>query len=290
MPVTDNNSLKLPLFHFKNLQDQPRLVHAISTRKAPGAPLLPEVQPSLPDDYRLSGWLKYNRREDIYGRRSELLAALGLDYKKVQPNLVGLQQRHTANVVIVGDEAYGAELNFEKPLPECDGVLTDRPGIPLMTTHADCPPVLLYDPVRRVIGSVHSGWRGTVGKIGLEAVRLMTERYGSRPEDILAGVGPSIGPCCYQVGEPVLSEVDRAFGSESAAELLTLQPDDSYHFDLWQAIHWTLLEAGLREENIEQSSLCTRCHNNRFFSYRATPPDQRHNYGQFVAVIMLNED
>jgi copper oxidase (laccase) domain-containing protein len=85
----------------------------------------------------------------------------------------------------------------------------------------------------------------------------------------------------------VLSEVARVFGSESAAQLLTLQPDDSYHFDLWQAIHWTLREAGLPEENIEHSELCTRCHNDRFFSYRATPLDQRHNYGQFVAVIML---
>jgi copper oxidase (laccase) domain-containing protein len=115
----------------------------------------------------------------------------------------------------------------------------------------------------------------------------MVEGYGSDPSTILAGIGPSIGPCCYQVGEPVLSEVSRAFGPERATELLIPQPDGSYHFDLWQAIYNTLLEAGLDPANIEQSQVCTLCENETFFSYRATPPDQRHNYGQFTAVIVL---
>ncbi len=289
MSVTNNNLLELPIFQFKSLNGYPGFSHAISTRQVPGKPLLPAVQPAAPNDYRLAGWSKYNRREDIYGRRSELLTALGLDHHRIQPNLVGLQQKHTAKVVAVGEEAYGAELNWEKPLPDCDGALTDLPGIPLMTIHADCPPVLLFDPVRRVAGTIHSGWRGTVGKISGEAIRLMTDRYGSRPADIIAGVGPSIGPCCYQVGEPVLSEVATAFGAARATELLPKQSDGSHHFDLWQAISLTLHEVGLSASNIEQSGLCTRCHNDQFFSYRATPPDQRHNYGQFVAVVVIEE-
>lgn len=287
MPVTADNLLELPLFQFHLLQNQPGLVHAVSTRLAPSRPLFHEVQPDRPDDYRLAGRAAFHRREVIYRRRSELLHALGLDHTAVQPNLVGVRQIHSANVLPVGEEAYGAHRNWDNPLPDADGLVTDRPGIPLMTIHADCPAILLYDPVRRVTGALHSGWRGTVGKIGLAAVQLMSRQYGSRPQDILAGVGPSIGPCCYQIGEPVLSQVEAAFGPSLAAELLPLQPDGSRHFDLWQAIYLTLREAGLQPQNIEQGELCTLCHNDRFFSYRATPPAERENYGQFVAVIAL---
>ncbi|HEX2915254.1 MAG TPA: peptidoglycan editing factor PgeF [Chloroflexia bacterium] len=287
MAVNSDNSLALPLFQFETLRKHHGLVHAVATRLAPANPLLPHVQPARQDDYRTAGKGSYNPREIIHGRRSEMLAALGVDYKVVQPNLVGVQQKHTANVAVIGDEAYGAELNWDKPIPDADGLVTNRPNIPLMTIHADCPAILLYDPVRHATGALHSGWRGTVAKIAFEGVRQMVEQFGSDPADILAGVGPSIGPCCYQVGEPVLSEVERAFGPAKARELLPVQADGSHHFDLWQAIHLTLLEAGLRPEHIEQSNVCTRCHNDRFFSYRCTPPEERHNYGQFTALVML---
>lgn len=287
MPISYDNPLELPIFQFENLKNVPGLAHAVSTRLAPGQPLLPQVQPNTPNDYRLAGRAAFIQKETIFGRRSEFLAALGLDYTRVQPNLVGMRQLHTANVRSVGPEVYGANLNWDNPLPDCDGVLTNQIGVPLMTIHADCPAILLYDPVRRVAGTLHSGWRGTVGKIGLVAVRQMIENYGCDPKNLLAGIGPSIGPCCYQVAEPVLSEVRRAFGPKTAAELLVPKPDGSYHFDLWQAIYTTLLEAGLDPANIEQSQLCTLCENETFFSYRATPPDQRHNYGQFTAVVVL---
>lgn len=287
MPLTTNNSLKLPLFQFSKLLKYPEIAHGVATRRGPASPLFLEAQPDLPDDYRTAGRGAYNKREVIYRRRSELLAALGLDHERVQPNLTAPQQRHTHNVAVVGQEAYGAQLNWDKPLENYDGVITNLPGIPLLTIHADCPPILFYDPEQRVIGAVHSGWRGTVAKISLETVRLMREQYRSRPENIVAGIGPSIGPCCYQVGEPVLSEVANAFGEATAKELLHPQTDGSYHFDLWQAIYITLLEAGLKPQNIEQGGTCTRCQPDHFFSYRATPIEERHNYGQFVALICL---
>ena len=286
MGVNRANSLGLPIFQFESLRRQSAIAHAISTRLAPARPLLAQAQPAAPDDYRLAGKGAFNRREVIYDRRTELLTAIGLDAAEVQPNLVGVYQKHSANVRAVGPEAYGAHLNWDKPLPDADGIVTDQPGVPLMTIHADCPPILLYDPLRRVVGAVHSGWRGTVARIGLNAVRLMVERYGCQPETILAGIGPGIGPCCYQVGEPVLSEVGRAFPGV-ATELLSHQADGSYHFDLWQAINLTLREAGLQPDHIENSGLCTLCQRTTFFSYRATPTDQRENYGQFVAVIAL---
>ncbi len=289
MPVNSANPLELPVFQFSKLLEYSEIAHAVATRRAPGKPLFVEAQPEAPDDYRTAGRGAYNKREVIYRRRSELLAALGLDYERLQPNLAAPLQRHTANVTVVGDEAYGAHLNWDNPLDDCDGVVTDRPGVPLMTIHADCTPVLFYDPVRRVVGVAHSGWRGTVGKISLEMVRTMQTQYGSHPQDIIAGIGPAIGPCCYQVAEPVLSAVAEAFGPDAAAELLPVQTDGSCHFDLWQAIHITLLEAGLNPRHIESSATCTRCHPANFFSYRATPIEERHNYGQFVALICLRE-
>lgn len=287
MPIIVDNPLKLPLFQFKILQNQPGLAHAIATRHAPNAPLFPEAQPEQPNDYRTAGYARYHQKETIAARRSELLAALGLDYAKMQPNLVGVRQQHSGIVLPIGREAYGAELNWLNPVGDADGIITDQPEIPLMTIHADCPAILLYDPVNRVAGTLHSGWRGTVAQIGREGVRQMVEKYGSRPQDILAGVGPSIGACCYQVGEPVLSEVKAAFGVEAAAELLLQQPDGSYHLDLGQAIYRTLREAGLAAANIELGGICTLCQNQDFFSYRATPPEERHDYGQFVAVVVL---
>lgn len=289
MSVNNLNSLELPLFQFKALQEQTGLAHAIATRHAPTRPMLPRVQPAQPNDYRTAGMARYHQREVIAGRRSEMLTALGLDYEQVQPNLVGVRQVHSAKVVAVGEEAYGAELNWFNPLGDADGLITNLPGIPLMTIHADCPPIILYDPVCHAVGALHSGWRGTVGKIAAVGVQLMTERYGSRPVDILAGIGPSIGPCCYQVGEPVLSQAAAAFGSSIASKLLALQGDGSHHFDLWGAIHLTLRQAGLAAEHIEQSRVCTLCHNDRFFSYRATPLEQRHDYGQFTSLVVLRD-
>jgi len=287
MPLYSNNPLELPLFQFSKLLAYSEVAQAVATRRGPGKPLFETAQPAVPDDYRTAGRGAHNKYEVIYQRRSELLAAIGLDYTQVQSSLTAPWQHHTANVLVVGDEAYGAQLNWDKPIDNCDGLVTNRPDLPLMTIHADCLPVLFYDPANRVIGVAHSGWRGTVGKISREVIRLMQAKYGSHPADIIAGIGPGIGPCCYQVGEPVLSEVATVFGLETARELLPGQPDGSIHFDLWQAIYLTLLEAGLSPSNIEQSQTCTRCHISHFFSYRATPAEERHNYGQFVALICL---
>jgi YfiH family protein len=287
MPLYSNNPLELPLFQFSKLLAYPEVAHTIATRQRPGKPLFQEAQPEIPDDYRTAGKGGHIKQEVIYRRRSELLAALGLDYEQVQPNLTSPLQRHTNRVAVVGEEAYGAHQNWDKSLDNYDAVVTNLPGVPLLTLHADCAPVLFYDPVKKVVGAVHSGWRGTVGKISREVVRTMQQHYGSSPEDLVAGIGPCIGPCCYQVGEPVLSAVAEAFGAEVAQELLPLQADGSHHFDLWQAIYLTLLEAGLMPQNIEHGLTCTRCNQPFFFSYRATPVEERHNYGQFVALICL---
>ena len=160
-----------------------------------------------------------------------------------------------------------------------------------MTIHADCPPLVLFDPVQKVAATVHSGWRGTVGKIGLAVVATMTQKYSCQPTDILAGIGPSIGPCCYAVGEPVLSQVGEAFGKSAAYDEnpLLQNRDGSWYFDLWAANRLLLLEAGLLPSHIEVSQFCTRCHADLFFSYRAIGEAQRNaeGYGLFGSIVAL---
>ncbi len=287
MPITAENPLKMSLFKFELLKGYPKLIHGISTRHAPQNPLWPEVQPESPNEYKIGGANLGLADEVILKRRAELLAACGGDWEKHFTSLTSGYQVHSANVAAIGPEAYGAGLTWRNSIPETDGLVTDLSGLPLLTGHADCPPILFYDPLQKVIGAAHSGWRGTVSKIGGAMVRVMVEKYGCQPANILAGIGPSIGACCYTFGGPGIAEIEQAFGQDMAEELLPLQPDGSHTFDLWTAIRYTLLEAGLKPENIESSELCSQCYQDTFFSYRATSPEMRGRQGNYAALIML---
>ena len=150
-------------------------------------------------------------------------------------------------------------------IPATDALITDTPGIALMLRFADCLPVLFYDPVRRAIGLAHAGWRGAIKGIAARTVVAMMEAYGSRPADIVAGLGPCIGPCCYQVGADVIASVKAGFNHWRG--LLQSQGDGSVHFDLWEANRRQLTEMGVEE--IEVIQICTACRTDEFFSHRA---------------------
>jgi len=301
MAIYSDNLVGLALFQFELLRNQTGLVHGISTRHAPRFPLFPHLESSETNEWEVSGGGKRPMLLNnpiryatlIRQRRLEFLAALGLDAPTVILSLTAGQQRHTANVACIGPTAYGAELNWRRSLPDIDAVVTDLPNLPLMTIHADCPPLILFDPVQKVAATVHSGWRGTVGKIGLVAVETMMQKYGCLPANILAGIGPSIGPCCYQVGEPVLTQVCEAFGESAAygTNPLLQNREGSWYFDLWAANCLLLLEAGLLPTHIENSQLCTFCHADLFFSYRAIGEAQRHanGYGLFGSIVALTQ-
>jgi YfiH family protein len=129
-------------------------------------------------------------------------------------------------------------------------------------------PILLYDQRRHAIGLAHAGWRGTVGQIAAETVRTMTEAYGTEPADIVAGIGPSIGPCCYEVGGEVIDTwLEAAVPGKKRA---VINHGTGYHFDLWAANRLVLVQAGVPDRQIEYSAHCVRCEHERFFSYRAT--------------------
>ena len=173
-------------------------------------------------------------------------------------------------------------LEQESPV-KADIILTDNPEVSLFMRFADCVPILLYDPVKRVIGLAHAGWRGTVDKVGQVAVEAMQARYGSQPGDILAGIGPSIGPERYEIGPEVVEQVRTSFGDH--ANRLLPRYNQSHHFDLWAANRLVLETAGVRTEQIEVAEICTATHKEDWFSHRA----DEGKTGRFGALLALEE-
>ncbi len=168
-----------------------------------------------------------------------------------------------------------------------DGLITNQPGTVLSMNFADCTPIFLYDPRRHAIGLGHAGWRGTVVDLPGAMVRAMTEHFGSDPADLVAAVGPCIGPCCYEVGEVVISAVESAF---DRPETLLRLPDaghkrahdnDHRFFDLPEANRRNLQNAGVK--TVEMSGHCTACRTDLFFSHRA----EKGKTGRFGTVFAL---
>ncbi len=168
------------------------------------------------------------------------------------------------------------------PLPprKADIALTDRPEVTLVMRFADCVPVLLYDPRRQALALAHAGWRGTVLGTAAAAVQAMTQAFGSRPADLLAAIGPSIGPDHYEVGPEVVAAVEGAF--PDAARFLP-RFGQRRHFDLWAANRWHLLQAGVPAAHIEVAEICTACHVDDWYSHRA----ERGRTGRFGVLLAL---
>jgi len=165
------------------------------------------------------------------------------------------------------------------PHQKADVILTDNPGVTILMRFADCVPILYYDPIHRVVGLAHAGWQGTVRLVAEAAVKAMHNVYGSRPEDILTAIGPSIDMHHYEVGEDVIQKVQDTFGSD-ASSLLPVH-DGAVKFDLWAANQLVLEKSGVR--NIELTNLCTACHTTDWFSHRG----EKGITGRFGVVISL---
>lgn len=217
--------------------------------------------------------------ELIRQNRLSLAKAVGFEAER----LVTAHQVHSARVsVVTASDAGRGALDKESRLPDTDALVTAEAGVCLMVLSADCVPVLLYDPVRRVVAAVHAGWRGTVARIVVEAVEVMKERFGSCSENVLAGIGPSIGKCCFEVDEEVAVRFRYLLPDEDV--VFSGKAPGKFQVDLWEANREELLGAGLKPEHIEVAGMCTGCHPGRFFSYRRDGKAA----GRFGAGIVLN--
>lgn len=249
----------IPFYIFPSLSGFSELVHAVSTRRG-GVSQPPFAALNLT-------WASGDDAQAVEENHRRLCAALGVAREAV----VSSRQVHSAEVRRVGAAHRG------RFIPACDGLITDEHGVPLLLRFADCVPLLLHDPRRKAIGLAHAGWRGTVAGMAQATVRAMTEAFGTRPDDLVAALGPAIGPCCYEIGPEVVAEVEATFGPDNG--LLKANPkskaqsskpqesDGTLYFDLWAANAHQLRAAGV--ERIEIAGLCTACHRDEFFSYRA---------------------
>lgn len=264
MPYQEIDSLRYFTF---DILAAPGILHAAITRRGGASP-----QPW--DSLNLGGTVGDDPQRVAENRRRVLQ---GLDL--ALDSVYDVYQVHGKEVVCTR-----VPRPPETPHIKADAILTNQPGVTLLMRFADCVPVFLYDPRRKVVGLAHAGWQGTVRRTAAYAVQAMQTQYGSRAADILAGIGPSICPEHYPVGLEVVKQVEDTFGVDSDNLLHYDYVDGqnfSVKFDLWSANRLVLEQAGVKQ--IEVSGVCTACHLQDWYSHRG----ERGRTGRFGAVIAL---
>lgn len=257
--------ITFPIFEKYNV------VHGFSTRKG-----------GVSEGCFSSMNLSFSRGDDrdCVMKNHEIFAeTIGYDVKSV----VTTDQKHGNHIRIVTKADCGKGIFSERDYENIDGLVTNEQGVTLSTYYADCIPTFYYDPVKNVVGTSHSGWRGTVARIGKETVEAMVREYGSKPEDILAVVGPGICRDCYEVSEDVALQFIDEFGVDNKARFMDEKPNAKYMLDLKEACKLTLLEAGILPEHLEVVKLCTCCNPDLLYSHRKMG-DKRGNLAGFIAL------
>ncbi|MCI8661758.1 MAG: peptidoglycan editing factor PgeF [Hungatella sp.] len=217
--------------------------------------------------------------EHVMENYRRMARALGVD----ETRMVLSWQTHTTNVRKVTEEDAGKGIVKERDYGQVDGLITDVPGITLVTFYADCVPLYFVDPVHKAIGLSHSGWRGTVRRMGQVTLSAMKEHYGTQPEDVLCCIGPSICQDCFEVGEEVILEFQKEFDKSHWTELFYKKDNGKYQLDLWKANEIILGEAGVRKEHIQVTDICTHCNPEYLFSHR-TCGNERGNLAAFLSL------
>lgn len=248
------------VIEYRRLNDFPWLLNAFSTREggiSTGQYATMNLSSTVGD-----GIENVRRNFELFGE------AIGVSPK----DMVAAHQTHTNVVLKVGTERKGMGITKVRDFHDVDGLVTNVPGLCLVASFADCVPLYFVDPVNHAIGLSHSGWRGTVAKIGAKTIELMQREFGSRLSDIICCIGPCIGKECYEVSSDVVESFYEAYGSEKCKRFCEPRPEKEGKFllDLPQANFEQLVEIGLKPENIALPDLCTACNSDILFSHRAT--------------------
>lgn len=254
----------IPFFQFDSFGQHGRIQHAIFTRQGGLSPApfhSLNLSLSVPDE-KTRVYANRARAYDLFDRDTDTV---------VHAHLV-----HGNKVARTSSASNGTWVS------QVDGLITNEQGCALTMNYADCAPIFLYDPTNEAIGLGHAGWQGAVADLPGAMVRAMQHHFGSDPVQIVAGIGPCIGPCCYEVDEPLIGRVHEAFAKP---DKLFVQQTNGLrpHFDLPQANAVNLFRAGVRQ--IELSGLCTACRTDLFFSHR----QERGNTGRFGTIFILNQ-
>lgn len=260
----------VPLLHFKKLDETGLVKHCFTTREGGASK----------DIYSTMN-LSFTRGDDeksVMENYCRIAAVMKEDITA----FVCSDQTHTTNVIRVGKAERGIGITKEKPYTDVDGLVTNESGVVLSTFYADCVPLFFVDTKNKAIGLSHSGWRGTVGRMGHKTLVKMKEEYGTSPEDVVAAIGPSICQSCYEVSEDVAYKFIEEFeGFEK--EILIDKGNGKYQLDLWKANEIVLLQSGILKENLAVTNICTCCNSKLLFSHRASA-GKRGNLGAFMCL------
>ena len=260
--------LTLPILENTNI-----LKHSFSTR-------IGGVSEGIYDSMNLS-FAREDKPENVRENFERMANAIQVKPK----DMVFSNQTHSTNVKLVQRKDCGNGIDIPNKFDDVDGMITNEEGVCLVTFYADCVPVFFVDPVQKAIGLTHSGWRGTVGKIGERTIQAMCENFDSKPKDIIAAIGPSICQDCYEVSENVIEEFREVFSKSDCEELFISKENGKYQLNLWQANKIILQSAGIQKENLAISNLCTCCNEKILFSHRASHGKR----GNLAAFLALNE-
>lgn len=271
MKLHTEKRTNLSWFKFINLSKYNSLVHFVSTRSG-GLSCAPYNSLNL-------GFKVNDDLSAVIQNRIALADAVGINAK----NFVIPSQCHSSNILIATQQHKGRGF-YEKDdaIIDTDAIVTAEKELCLLVFSADCVPILLFDPVNAIIAAAHAGWKGTVNQIVSKVIETMTTNFKTNPADVVAGVGPSIGPCCYNIGEEVITIVKEKYGANTTL-LQRNTKNNKLYFNLWEANVTNLIQSGVQEKNIEVSALCTSCRSDLFFSHR----NSGGLTGRFGAGIML---
>lgn len=269
--MIEKNVNSLSLWFFQNLLKYREICHFVSARNGGFS--------SPPYDSLNLGFHVGDNPEIVLKNREQLTLALGIPLN----NFTIAKQIHGCNVKIVTEDLQGSgAFNYDTAINLTDAMVTSIPSICLMVLQADCVPILFFDVTQKAIGVAHAGWRGTVRMVAQNTVKVLQETFNCSPKDILVGIGPSIGPCCYEIGPETIAQVENAFRNEKGY-INNKTPNGKGYFNLWETNKVQLVQMGIPERNIEIAQICTCCNHPQFFSYRY----QNTETGRFGAGIML---
>ena len=252
-----NNAEGVPYLTYNSLSEIKFITHAFSTRLG-----------GVSEGEFTSMNMAFNRGDDV-DRVTEnyrrFCKSAGFEFD----SLVASAQDHHTFVRAVTSKDKGIGIYKPRDMQSVDALITNEPGVTLVTYYADCTPLFFVDTKNRAIGLAHAGWRGTVGRIGEKVVGKMTELYGTDPKDVKCAVGPAISVCCYEVDDPCAAQF-LALGDLDASKFVFPKGGGKYMLDLLEANRQILAAAGVPQENITLSDLCTCCNSDLLWSHRAT--------------------
>ena len=252
-----NNVNSVPYLTYNSLSEIDFINHAFSTRLG-----------GVSTDEFTSMNLAFNRGdspENVTENYKRFCKSAGFDYE----SLTASSQDHHTFVRAVTKENVGVGIYKPKDIESVDALITNEPGVTLVTYYADCTPLFFVDTKQKAIGLAHAGWRGTVGRIGDNVVKKMQRLYGSDPSDIKAAIGPAVSVCCYEVDKPCADNF-LALDELDSTKFVFPKGNGKFMIDLLETNRQILVHAGVKNENITVSDVCTNCNSELLWSHRAT--------------------